>query len=37
MKPIDLTKFQKTITKSLDTISVGFTNQKFGFILVITL
>lgn len=28
MKPIDLTKFQKTITKSLDTISIGFTNPK---------
>jgi RecA/RadA recombinase len=28
MKPIDLSKFQKTITKSLDNISVGFTDPK---------
>lgn len=28
MKPIDLSKFQKSITKSLDTISVGFTDPK---------
>lgn len=28
MKPIDLTKFRKSITKSLDTISVGFSDPK---------